>query len=63
MGLTCFHRAGLLPLEDFAERVPVQAVVEPRPQYADLYDGVYAQFVQAFRKNRKIFHTLNPLSR
>ena len=40
------------------DEIPV-VVVEPRSGPADTYDALYAQFLRAFKSNRRIFHALN----
>jgi len=57
-GLLGFVRSGRLTFEDCVGRAPVKQIYEPRPELRQRYDTMFGQFVQAFRKNRKIFHAL-----
>jgi len=60
VGLLALSRQGLIALSDFDRLVPVRRVLEPRPGPAERYDALFAQFVRAFKANRRIFHALNP---
>ena len=59
VALLGFYRAGLATPEDFAARVPIASVAQPRPELAKTYRHMFTQFERAFRRNRSIFHALN----
>jgi len=60
-GLLAFQRLGLLGFENFASRLAVRRVYEPDPGHRALYDARAGQFVEAFRRTRPLFHTLNDM--
>lgn len=59
LGLMGFQRHGVIDYDDFEQLVPVRAIYEPRRDLTARYDGLFQQFVRAFKANRKIFHALN----
>jgi xylulokinase len=58
-GLLAFERLGLLGFDDFAGRVAIRRVYEPRPAHRDLYEARAGQLVEAFRRTRPLFRALN----
>lgn len=60
VALLAHHHLGELALGDIEASIPVAATHEPRPELAARYDGMFEQFVRAFKKNRSVFHALNP---
>jgi len=62
VALLAFHHLGELTLDDIEENVPVAATHEPRGEHSARYDGMFEQFVRAFKKNRPVFHALNDWS-
>jgi xylulokinase len=59
LALLGFHHLGELSLEEIEARIRVAATYEPRPELAERYDAMFAQFVRAFKKNRSVFRALN----
>jgi len=59
LALLGFHHLGELSLEEIEARIRVAATYEPRPELAERYDAMFAQFVGAFKKNRSVFRALN----
>ncbi|MBW2178120.1 MAG: FGGY-family carbohydrate kinase [Deltaproteobacteria bacterium] len=57
--MLAFHTLGKLSLEDLAARVKIKRTFEPDPSNKVLYDGMYAQYRQLFKRNRRIFKALN----
>ncbi len=50
---------GTLQLDAIAERIRIQRVFYPDPAHRAVYDKTYQQYLQLFKKNRKIFAALN----
>jgi xylulokinase len=59
LGLLGLQRHGLIGYEDFERMTPTRRIFEPETELASCYLSLYAQFVRAFKANRKIFHSLN----
>ena len=59
IALLGFHRLGALPLEELQHSVPIAAIYEPRRELGPLYDAMFKQLVRVFRKNRRVFRSLN----
>ena len=57
--LLAFYVLGKFSLEDLAAQVKIRRVFEPDPSKQALYDGLYAQYRQLFKRNRPIFRALN----
>ncbi len=51
-----FQRLGVLSYDDFDRLLSIQAVVEPRRELADMYNGMFEQFLTAFKKTRLVIH-------
>lgn len=60
--LLAFERLGLVEFDEFESRIPVRRVYEPRADVRETYDVLFQQFVAAFKRNRRIFRALGPLS-
>jgi xylulokinase len=58
-GLLAFERLGLLGFDDFASRVAIHRVYEPRLAHRELYQARAGQLVEAFRRTRPLFRALN----
>jgi xylulokinase len=58
-GLLAFERLGVLSFDDFERLVQIKRIYEPDQNHRAVYDKSFAQFVQAFKKNRSIFRALN----
>jgi len=59
--LLAFERLGLLDFGEFASRVQVRRVYDPREEHRARYGELTEQFIAAFKKNRPIFRALNGL--
>lgn len=53
------ERLGLADAADVASRVPVRQVYEPDPGTAERYDELAGVFVEAFKKNRRLFRVVS----
>ncbi|AIO69451.1 xylulokinase [Burkholderia oklahomensis] len=56
--LLAFQRLGLLDFDEFGARVRIRSIHEPDRVNAAIYAEMSAQFVEAFKRNRPIFHAL-----
>lgn len=58
-GFLALERLGHLSYADMPGLVPIRRVYDPRATPGALYDSLYPQFLQAFKRNRPIFRALN----
>ena len=58
--LLAFHFLEGQPLEALVQGVPIKRVFEPDPSNKTLYDHLYTQFRQIYKRNKKVFAALNP---
>jgi xylulokinase len=54
-----FYRLGLHSLDDIPDKVQIERTFAPNPANREIYDHLYAQFRQSFKRVRPIFHALN----
>jgi xylulokinase len=59
ISLLALNRVGLLAVDDFANRVRVAHVFEPRKENRDVYDRLFREFMACQRGLKPIFHALN----
>jgi xylulokinase len=57
--LLAFYQKGLMPLEDIPGKVKIAKAYEPRPEYRELYDRLFKQFLNGFKSLKPIYHALN----
>lgn len=50
---------GYLSFDALDRQTPIAAVYEPNPQHRTLYDELYSEFLQLYRRNRAIYGRLN----
>ncbi len=58
-GLLALQRLGLLGFDDFASRIPIRHVHEPRAACRTLYDDLSGRLVDTFKRLRPVFRGLN----
>lgn len=49
---------GILKLHDVPDKVAIARTFEPDPRHRRLYDALFAEFVQSYKANRRIFSRL-----
>jgi len=52
-------RLGHLPLEEIPKRVRIKKTFEPNPTNFAVYDKLYTQFREIFKRNQPVFNALN----
>jgi xylulokinase len=50
---------GYMTFDEFADRVEIANVFTPDPANRDLYDELYAAFLEIYKRNKKIYSLLN----
>ncbi|MFQ5435101.1 MAG: FGGY-family carbohydrate kinase, partial [Anaerolineae bacterium] len=50
---------GFIQFSDIPQLVPIARTYEPNPANRALYDGLFAEFLQLYKQNRKIYARLN----
>lgn len=50
---------GYLSFDALDRQTPIAAIYEPNPQHQALYDELYGEFLQIYRRNRAIYGRLN----
>jgi xylulokinase len=50
----------LLSVGDLGGRVEIARTFEPNPRHRAIYDELFGEFLQAYRRNKGIFRRLNP---
>ena len=58
-GLIGLVRLGHLKLEEIPERARINKTFEPIEANFAVYDKLYSQFREIFKKNQNVFNTLN----
>lgn len=53
------YKLGLRTLEELRSLVPIDRVFLPDPAHQEIYDRLYKQFREIYRRNKKIFAALN----
>lgn len=59
-GLSALMALGYLKLEEIPDLVAIDRTFEPNPAHRGVYDQLFAEFVNCYRANRRIFARLNP---
>jgi xylulokinase len=59
VALVAFRKLGHIGFDDFEKLITIRRVFEPNPANGAIYDRLYKQFIQAFKRNRPIFRALN----
>jgi len=57
--MLAFNSLGMMSLDDIKNLVKIKKVFEPDPANKDIYDKMYRQYREIFKRNRKIFKALN----
>ncbi len=57
--LMAIHTMGLRTTDELPGLVKIQKVYQPNPAHKAVYDTMYGQYRQLFRRNKKIFAALN----
>jgi xylulokinase len=50
---------GHTSFENISKQVPIQAEYQPNPAHRALYDKLFAEFVNIYKQNKKIYERLN----
>ncbi len=50
---------GYLHVDEIGARTPIARTFEPNPHVASLYDELFGQFVEIYRKTHRIYRRLN----
>ena len=50
---------GTLKLEDIPQKTQIQKTFTPNPQNTKMYDGLFAEFVDFYKRNKKAYQRLN----
>ena len=58
-GLAAFMALGILKREDIPNVVKIEKTFEPNPANRAVYDTLFAEFVNAYKANKRIFARLN----
>jgi xylulokinase len=61
-GLLALFVLGILTLKDISDRVGVRQIFEPDKAHKNIYDKMYKAYRLAFKRNRKVYKTLNGYS-
>jgi xylulokinase len=51
---------GYMQFEDAAQRVTIAREYAPRPEHRALYDRIFGEFVQYYRKTKQLYREMNP---
>jgi sugar (pentulose or hexulose) kinase len=57
--LLAFHKLGYRSIDELPGLVKIKRVFEPNETNREVYDRMYGQFREAYKKNRNIFAALN----
>jgi xylulokinase len=50
---------GFLEFEDIPKYVEINNCFEPNPQHRKIYDGMFQEFLNIYKQNKKIYKRLN----
>lgn len=50
---------GLISFDDVSKHIQIQAEYQPNPDHRKLYDQLFAEFVNIYKQNKKIYERLN----
>jgi xylulokinase len=57
--MLAFHSLGIMSIEEMQNLAKIKKEFNPNPSNRKIYDKMYAQYRQLFKRNRKIFKALN----
>jgi len=60
--MSAFVALGEVAAEDIPSRIRIAAVYQPRPEYRRLYDDQYAAFLDFYKRTKRLYARLNPMT-
>ena len=57
--MLAFHSLGIMSLDEISGMAKIKKEFEPNPSNKRIYDKMYKQYRELYKRNRKIFRALN----